>query len=461
MDLVPVPLGELLSLAANLERSGRTADAERMADHVLAAYPKQPEALHLKGLAACASGRETEAVQHMEAAIAHGLEVPLYYRNICALYERLGRLDEAVTAGKRAVLLDPTDAQSYHNLTVAHARRLELDESIACARTALALDPTLPGAHFALAEALLLRGDLAEGWQEYEWRFRIPGAAQPLPATDRPAWDGTPLPDRTLLLVADQGFGDVIQFGRYLAWVATLCPRMVIACSPEMQSTVRQMAPNAPLFTSWAECPEYAAFAVFSGLPRLHGTTLTNVPSPGAYLQADPERVSKWRQRLARLVPRGHRAVGLAWAGRPAHSNDRNRSANLQLLRPLFDTPSTTFVALQKGPAQAQIGRYFGRAPLINLGTEIEDFADTAAILQIVDLLITVDTSVGHLAGALGRPAWIMLPYAPDWRWLLHRTDTPWYNSVRLFRQPAPGDWTSMVHEVATALTARVTGRET
>lgn len=454
-DGIPVPLREVLDIAAHLERTGRRAEAERLADHVLAARPAQGDAQHLKGLVAFADGRHEEAARLMEGAIANGLEAPLYYRNICAVYERIGRLDEAVAAGRRAVELDPTDAQAYHNLTVAHARKLELDECIACARAALALDPSLPGAHFGLAEALLLRGELAEGWREYEWRFQIPGAAQPLPATDRPQWDGTPLGDRALLLVADQGFGDVIQFSRYIPWVAARCPNLVIACSPEVHDLVGQVAGGAALFTRWNDCPEYAAWCVLSGLPRLHGTVLETIPASPAYLRADPARVAFWGERVRGMVPRGHHAIGLAWAGRPTHSNDRNRSARLRQLRPLFDCPDVTLFALQKGPALAEVSGYYGRAPLINLGAEIGDFADTAAIMQALDLIVTVDTSVGHLAAALGRPTWIMLAFAPDWRWLLGRDDSPWYPTVRLFRQRRPEDWDGVAGAVAEGITFR------
>jgi Flp pilus assembly protein TadD len=451
--MVPVPLREVLEIGAHMERNGMRAESERMADHVLAAYPTNAEALHLKGLTVFAAGRQEDAARYMEGAIKHGLEVPLYYRNICAVYERIGRLDDAVAAGKRAVALDPTDAQAYHNLTVAHARRLELDECIACARSALALDNTLPGAHFALAEALLVRGELEEGWREYEWRFQIPGAAQPLPPTDRPQWDGAPLPDRTLLLVADQGFGDVIQFMRYIPWVFERCPKLVVACSPEVYGLIRQVSPPpVQLFTKWNECPEYAAYCVLSGLPRLHGTRIDNVPADVPYLRADPKRVERWRARIARLLPRGHRAVGIAWAGRPTHSNDRNRSAKLRYYRPIFDVPDTAFFAIQKGPPLGEVAGYYGRAPLINLGADIEDFGDTAAIMQVLDLVVTVDTSVAHLGAALGRPVWIMLAFAPDWRWLLDRSDTPWYPTVRLFRQRKPDDWEGVIASVAEAL---------
>jgi tetratricopeptide (TPR) repeat protein len=451
-QVVPVPLHEVLAIAAQLERAGRAADAEALTDHILAAHPTHAEALHLKGIAAAAQGRDAQAASLLENAIAHGLEQPYYYRNICAIYERLGRLDEALAAGRRAVALDPTDAQSYHNLTIVHARRLDLDAAIDCARTALSLDPTRAGAHMALAEALLTRGDLAAGWPEYEWRFRLPGAAPQMPATDRPQWDGAPMAEGTLLLVADQGFGDVIQFCRYIPWAAARCPNLIIACAGDVQDLVRQVAPATPLFSNWNDCPPYAAYAALSGLPRLHGTRLDTIPAAAAYLRADPARVEAWRPRVAAMAPRGHRLVGLVWAGRPTHSNDRNRSVRLARLAPLFDTRRVTFVALQKGAALAEAGGYYGRAPLLNLAASIEDFADTAAIIALLDLVVTVDTSVAHLAAALGQQTWIMLPFAPDWRWLLGRADSPWYPAARLFRQPEPGDWERVARDVAAAM---------
>jgi len=450
--MVPIPLADVLATATQLERAGKPAEAWHLTDHILAVYPTHAEALHLKGIAAASLGRDAEAASLLERAIAHGLEQPHYYRNICAIYERLGRLDEALAAGRRAVALDATDAESYHNLTVVHARRLELDDAIGCARTALSLDPMRAGAHLALAEALLMRGNLAEGWTEYEWRFRLPGVTPPLPRTDRPQWDGAPLEDGTLLLVADQGFGDVIQFCRYIPWAASRCARLVIACSAELQPLVRQIAPSVPMFSKWNECPPYAAYAALSGLPLAHGTTLHTIPATVPYLRAEPVRAAAWRADIARIAPRGHRLVGLAWAGRPTHSNDRNRSAPLARLRALFDCANVSYVSLQKGDRAAEIGSYFGVAPLFNLGASIGDFGDTAAIIEALDLVITVDTSVAHLAAAMAKPTWIMLPYAPDWRWLLERNDSPWYPSVRLFRQSRGDGWEGVAAKVAAAL---------
>jgi hypothetical protein len=395
----------------------------------------------------------------VEAAIANGVNTPLYYRNICTIYERLGRLEESVAAGKRAVELDPGDPHALHNLTVVYYRLLDLDASIACADRAMQLDPTLPGPHFAKAEALLLRGELEQGWEEYEWRYQIPGAAQLMPKTDKPQWDGTPMTDGgILMLIADQGFGDVIQFSRYMPWAAERCPNLQLACARELHPIVRQMMPGLKVFDKWEDRPDFRAFCPLSGLPRLHGTRVHNIPPQPVTIQAEPAKLKRWTERMATLIPARYRRIGVAWAGRPTHNNDINRSAALDIFSPIAATPGVCLVSLQKGERQAETGRYFGRAPLYNLSAEIEDFEDTAAIIANLDLIVTVDTSVAHLGAAMGKPVWILLPYAPDWRWLLNRTDTPWYPSVRLFRQSVPRKWDDVMGAITAALPDQFAG---
>jgi Flp pilus assembly protein TadD len=450
---VPVPLGEVFSLAAELERAGKLEQAERLLNRILAVAPQQADTLHLAGIVAFRLKRIDDSLAKMEAAIRHGVDTPLYFRNICEVYRTLGRLDDALATAQRAVTLSPSDPLCLHNLAIIHYERQELEQSKACARQALLMNPKLPGAHFELAEALLLEGDMAQGWEEYEWRFQIQGAAPLMPPTDRPQWDGTPFDD-TLLLVADQGFGDVIQFCRYIPWVAERCPNIAIGCAAEMVPVLRQQHPNLHLFQRWDRCPPYRAFSALSSLPRLHGTRVETIPAPVPYLRADPDRVAGWRQRLLPLAPPSFRRVGIVWAGRPTHNNDRRRSASLATFAPLAAVPRVALVSLQKGPSADQAGRYFGRAPLINIGAEIQDYEDTMALLEALDLVVTVDTSVGHLAAAMGRPVWILLPTAPDWRWLLNREDSPWYPTVRLFRQTVPRQWDDVMARVAEALRA-------
>ncbi len=446
---VPIPLGEVFAIANEFERAGRLEEAERLTRHAMAAAPEHPDVQHLAGILAFRRKQTGEALALMQRALALAPDTPLYLRNICELYRTLGRLDDALAAGRRAAELSPQDPMALHNLAIIHYERLEVDAALDCANRALVLDPTLPGAHFERAETLLLKGDLAEGWEEYEWRYRIAGAPQLMPPTDKPQWDGAALPQDTLLLIADQGFGDVIQFARYIPWVRERAPNIVIAGSVEVAPLLRQIAPDALIFQSWADCPPYAAFCPLSGLPRLHGTRVETIPAPVPYLHADPARVAHWRTRLDQLAPAGYRRIAVVWAGRPTHNNDRNRSAKLADFLPLAALPSTALVSLQKGDAAAQAGTFFGRAPLLNLGAEITDFADTMAILDCVDLLVSVDTSVVHLAGAMGRPAWVLLPRAPDWRWLMERGDTPWYPSLRLFRQDTSRRFRPLIEQAA------------
>lgn len=450
--MVPVPLPEVLTIAARREAAGMLQEADRLLGYILDAAPHHADALHLSGIVAFRLGRREEALAKIEEAIERGINIALYLRNICEIYRTMNRLDDALVAARRATDLAPSDPLCLHNMAVIHYERVEPEESIACADKALLIRPDLAGAHFARAEALLLLGRWAEGWDEYEWRFRIAGAAKMLPQTDKPQWDGSPFDDAVLLLVADQGFGDVIQFSRYIPWVMLRCADVRIACSAEVIPILRQFLPVHRLHTTWDDCPPYRAYCALSGLPRLHGTRVDNVPQPTAYLRADPARVAAWQKRLDLLAAPGTKRIGIVWAGRPTHNNDRLRSAKLADFAPIAALPKVALISLQKGPPTEQAGAYFGRAPLINIGAEVRDYDDTMALIASLDLIVTVDTSVGHLAAAMGKPTWILLPTSPDWRWLLEREDTPWYASVRLFRQTVPREWGDVMQRVAEAI---------
>jgi Tfp pilus assembly protein PilF len=446
---VAVPAEELLRIANGLMNGGRLDEAERLLTHILSAAPDTAAALHLKGILLFRTNRYQAAAELVERAVQLAPAAADFRRNLCPIYERVGRYEDALRIGRHVLDLNKYDLQTLHNMALVHYRRLQLDDSIACARRAVALDPTAPGPHFQLAETLLLRGEFTEGWREYEWRFRIAGAAPPLPPNDRPQWDGSSLSGGKLLLVADQGYGDVIQFARYIPWTRKRCPDVVVAADPILHPLIRQLSSTVQLVDRWDRCPPFAAYCPLSGLPRLHGTSLETIPGGVPYLRADPARTASWRVRMQHLVQPNSRRIGIVWAGRPTHSNDSNRSAPLAAFGPLAELEDTVLISLQKGARQADIGGYFGRAALVNLGAEIADFVDTMAVIEGLDLIVTVDTAVAHLAGAMGRPVWIMLPHAPDWRWLLDRTDSPWYPSARLFRQPQAGDWGSVMHQVA------------
>jgi hypothetical protein len=440
----------MLAGATEHEQAGRLDEAEALLRQILSETTDRPAALHLMGVVAFRKGRHEEAAGWIEQAIALAPAMALGHANLCEMYRALGRYDDALAIGLRAATLEPENLRCLHNLCVLHYYRLELEESIACAERALAIEPDHPGAHFGIAQASLLQGDFERGWSEYEWRFRVANVPPPMPPTDRPQWDGKPLGrGERLLLIADQGFGDVIQFARYVPWAAALCPEIALACRKELQPLFEQQPGVQILFDRWDEQPEFVAYCPLSGLPRLAGTRLETIPAKMPYLQADRTKAEAWDARLAAVLTSGHRRVGITWAGRPTHGNDRNRSIALADLAPLAAVPGLSLLSLQKGPAQEQIGSYWGRAPLLNLGPELRDYGDTMALIDTLDLVVTVDTSVAHLAGAMGKPVWVALPSAPDWRWLLEREDSPWYPSARLFRQSAARDWHPVMTSIA------------
>ena len=448
---VPVPIAELYAIASDYERAGRLEDARRMLDRVLACAPDAAEALHLAGIVAFRQGRRADALHLIRSSLKRGLPNPVHWRNLGEVLRLAGLLDEAREAGQRALALAPDDPLTLTNLALIHAARLELDAAEGCARRALALDPGGAGAHVGLAEILLSRGEFDRGWEEYEWRYRLPGAAVNLPPGMRPQWDGTPLAAGRLLVVADQGFGDIIQFARYLSWVRTRCPMPLVACAPEMRPVLAQL--GAPVtHQRWDSLPAWDQFIPLSGLPRLAQTRLDTIPADVPYLRADPARASHWRAHLDALLPAGFRRVGLVWAGRPTHPNDERRSVPLRALAPLFELDRTAFVSLQKGERQADIAGYFGAAPFLGLGPEIADWEDTMAVLAGLDAVVAVDTAVAHLAGAMGRRMHLLLPHAAEWRWLLQRNDSPWYPTMRLHRQTARGGWEAAAGAAAASL---------
>ena len=448
-------IAQLMQLATEHEQAGRLDQAENILRLVIGEAADHHPALHLLGIVAFKRGQAAEAARLMEQSIALAPMQALYHRNICEIYRVEGRFDEALGAGRRAAALAPDDVHCFHNLGVLHYHRRELDEAIAAGEQAIALNPDFAGAHFGIAEASLLRGDFARGWEEYEWRTKLANAPPLLPPTDRTQWDGTPLPDQhTLLLIADQGYGDVIQFARYIPWAAARCPRLAVACSSELHPFIRQQPGVGMLFDHWERAPEFAAYCPLSSLPRLAGTRLATIPAEIPYARADPALTAVWAERLAVLLPHAARRIGIVWAGRPTHHNDRNRSTALSAFHALTEIPGIALVSLQKGPSQVQIGGYWGHAPLVNLGPEIRDFGDTMAVLECLERVVSVDTSVVHLAGAMGKEAWVLLPYAPDWRWLLDRSDSPWYPALRLFRQGVERRWEPVIEAVARELAA-------
>ena len=360
-----VTLADALTQIAALERENKLEEADDLANRVLKAAPEHPHVLHMAGITAYRRGRVDEAIARMEKSVQLAPNVALYPRNMCEIYRGAGRLDDALRAGQRAVELSPDDSRAYFNLALIHYERLELDEAIAVSDQALALDPEFPEAHFEKAEALLLAGRLAEGWESYEWRFKLKQAEGMLPKTGKPQWDGEALSAGKLLIVADQGFGDCIQFSRLIPWVAERAPAPILACSHDLVPILRQIPGLAKIVTSWDQAGEYDFYVPLSGLPRLAGITTENIPNKWPYLSVKPEQIAFWREKLDRLAAPGKRRIALVWAGRPTHKNDRKRTLKLSQFSALFALPGITLITVQKGEQISQAGSYYGAAPLL------------------------------------------------------------------------------------------------
>jgi tetratricopeptide (TPR) repeat protein len=354
----------------------------------------------------------------------------------------LDDLASAETLYRTAIRLDPTLAEAYASLGYILTKLGTPHAAIQACESAIRLRPDFGQAHWNLATAALLSGDYRRGFAAYEWRKRHPMYRANFPALPGPIWDGTDLAGRTVLVRAEQGLGDTIQFARYLPMIHAAGGIPILLCEPALVALLRSM-PGVQAVAASAGLPDYDCWVDQISLPHVFATTLDTIPSPDRYLSADPALTHIWRDRL----PTGPK-VGLAFAGNPQHRNDRHRSLPLDLATRLPDIPGIRFVNVQHGRGARALG-------LPDLTRWMTDYAETAALIENLDLVISVDTSVGHLAGALGKPVWLLLPHAPDWRWLLDRSDSPWYRSVRLFRQQTPGDWTGVLDRVTGALCQR------
>lgn len=360
-----------------------------------------------------------------------------------------GQLEQAELRARQVLASGTGPLSCWHMLVMAVRGQGRIDDARQIYEMLVERFPGNLPFRFELSETLLLLGDFERGWREYHHRYGMPHTASLERKVRKPRWDGRPIPGKTLLIHDEQGYGDTFQFLRMVAWARQRSQaRVVLQINADQKSFAQRSAGADALVLRGELPPPFDMHCEMMSLPMAMGLTLSDLPGATPYLSADPARVKRWRRRLARL-PRP--LVGLVWAGRPTHLNDAARSMTLDTLAPLA-MPGVTFLALQKGPAEAQAATPPPGMRIERLGDEIADFEDTAAILSLADLLISVDSSPAHLAGALGRPAWVMLPFVPDWRWLLEREDTPWYPTLRLFRQPVRGDWPSVCDRVATEL---------
>jgi hypothetical protein len=364
--------------------------------------------------------------------------VPAFHNNLGEALRELDRCEEAIASYQRALKLKPDYPEALNNIGGEYGRLARMPESIACLRQCIALAPHDPDAHWNLAVALLLVGDWIPGWNEFEWRLQRPES--PGRIYPQPVWSGQPLAGKTLLLWSEQGFGDMVQFFRFVSVAKRLGGRVILDVQSPLASLLAAQNVADAVYANGDALPPFDYHAALMSMPRILRTTIETLPRQVPYLQPDPVRAAMWAARLKKDTTR---KIGLAWAGRPEHHNNRRRSIRPELLRPLSAMKDVTFVTIQPRPANAPPPP--AELAIMDPGMELADFADTAALISQLDLVISVDTSVAHLAGAMGKPVWLLLPFSPDWRWLMLREDSPWYPTMRLFRQRRLGNWDDVI----------------
>ncbi|MEP7084407.1 MAG: tetratricopeptide repeat protein, partial [Betaproteobacteria bacterium] len=427
--------------------------AERLYRTILERIPEQPVALGLLGVIAT-HRRDFDAAQGLLLrAVAIAPDAPEGHNNIGLLEHSRARFSAAAAAYRRALALAPDYAAAHNNLGLSLQEQGEVDAAIESFRAAVQSAPEFADAHWNLALALLLSGQFEQGFAEQEWRLRMPRYRDWWSRRNRfPAWQGETLTGKRLLILAEQGMGDMIQFVRYAELLAASGAIVLVEAAPELGELLRTIRGVAGVVRSDGPYPACDYQVAMLSLPLRCGTRLGAIPAPAAYVVADPQRRARWREMLgARQRPR----VGIAWAGNPDHVRDAYRSLPLLSLGPLLAVPGIEWISLQKGAAAAQIGSLPAHLALLDMASAARDFADTAALIAELDLVITVDTSIVHLAGALGAPTLLLIDTANDWRWLQRRPDSPWYPSVELLRQTERGDWAAVIAGAVAAVRLR------
>ena len=388
-------------------------------------------------------GNFAAAIASYNRAITLKPDYAQAHNNIGNSLKSQNRLDAAIASYQAAIAIDPDFVEAHCNLGVALHKQGNLTAAIASGQKAIAINPDYAQAHHNLGLSLLLLGDMEAGLREYEYRWQCPGHASY--NYQRPQWLDSRLDGETILIHQEQGFGDNIQFIRYVellkqkgAQVAFICPEPLLTIFQTVKGIDHLLAKSDSI-------PHWDCHIPLLSLPLLFGTTMATIPAKTPYLYCDPVRVAKFRKHLANL--KGFK-VGIAWRGNPDFIDDKNRSVGPTALAKLLDIEQCSFISLQKEPEDGDLQEFAGRKNFYDISSHLKDFADTAAVMANLDLVISSDTSIVHLAGALALPVWVLLMHVPDWRWLLNRADNPWYPKMRLFRQPSPNSWQPVVAAV-------------
>ncbi len=439
LALRPDAVETIDNLAGALRTQGQLDAAQACYERALALRPNRIESQIGLGVVLRDRGRLEEAVARYEQLLARAPDHPEARNNLGDALVDLGRTDEAIAHYQRVLAVQPDRAEIHYNLGSARQRQGRYAEALACYARALALKPDYAKAHLNRSLALLLTGEFDEGWQEYEWRFAVNVYDRKF---DRPLWSGEPLTRRSILIHAEQGYGDTLQFVRHVPAVAECGGRVVLEVPKPLLRLARTVAGASEVVAVGDPLPGFDCHCPLLSLPRVLKTNLATIPKAVPYLRVPAEASAGWAERIP--TTSGPR-VGIVWAGTTVGAID------LRLLQPLWEVEGVSWFSLQLGERSGDISS-LGGVKIADLSPWLVDFAETAAAVCRLDLVISVDTSVAHLAGALGRPIWLLLRYPPEWRWLLEREDSPWYPTARLFRQRKEGDWSCVAREVAAAL---------
>jgi Tfp pilus assembly protein PilF len=479
---------EALASGWKLLEAGKLSEAEEVYRELIRSNPSVAQAWYLLGAIAQLQGKPAESLEFYQQTLRLAPNHVEARNNLGVALQKLGRGDQAEACFRDAIRLRPDFADAHSNLGNALQNRGLLDEAIACYRHAVGLKrdyvdahnnlgnalraqrrsvealqcynealrirPNHPQVHLSRALLWLQMGGFEAGWAEYEWRLQCKDFA--IPSFPRPMWDGSPLSGQTILIYGDHGLGDTLQFIRYAPLVRNRGGRVVVAVRKPLARVLATCPGVELVIPEGAPIPDFAVYIPAMSLPRVFGTTAASIPAEIPYLAADAGLL---KQRGEEIGREGGFRIGIAWQGNPAYSKDRQRSFALTQFEPLARLEGVRLYSLQKDFGANQVAEAAGRFATVDLGSRFTDFMDTAAALRNLDLVIAADTSIVHLAGALGVPVWVALPFDSDWRWLLDRDDSPWYPTMRLFRQSRPGDWGDVFRRIAEALAVTLEAR--
>jgi len=459
LHLDPQQIVALENLGIAYRNQGNLSEAEHCFRQVLQIQPDSPEGYINLGAVYQDRGQLVEAADYFRQALLLKPNHAIALDNLGITLKDRGQLAEAIECFREVLRLDPKDANAHNNLGVALREMGQYDEAALCHETALGLGSGHHEAHWLHASARwnlsllkLLKGDFLGAWPDFEYHWQLPGITPP--HANRRRWDGTPLQDKTILIYTEQGLGDTLQSIRYAPRVKERVGTVLFACPTILRSLLEGMA-GIDRWLAWDEpLPPFDVQAPLLSLPGIFQTTLATIPADVPYLLAKPEQVIRWRGELAEVVGEEKKglSVGIVWQGNPQNSGDRYRSVPLAHFAPLAHVEGIRLVSLQVGPETDQ--QKHVSFPVTDWGSRFDKSSldDLAAALMVLDLVVTVDTAVAHLAGALGVPVWVAVPFAPDWRWLLDRSDSPWYPTMRLFRQRKQGEWQEVFERIAADL---------